>query len=294
MREPTRAERELATREVSECVFDGHIEQAPSAQLVAIWQRARATWPSVALSAATFAAHLAQHVPPDATSDALAQINTADLYLACACAMGDPHALEAFEEHCLGGLDRALGRLRFSADVIAEVKQRVRCRALVADGGRPRIAEFGGRGALRAWVRVLGVREALRVTRRSHREAAVPDAERLQAIAMQDAGLDDMNRGYRRTFAQAFDRALRTLPARDRTLLRQHVLDGLTVDQLGALYRVHRATAARMLERARQRVLAATRASMRAELDVGSTELSSILRTIRSRLDITLRGLRRR
>jgi len=77
-------------------------------------------------------------------------------------------------------------------------------------------------------------------------------------------------------------------------MLRQHVLDGLTIDQLSALYRIHRATAARTLERARRTILAATRDHMQAELDVSSTELSSILRAIRSGLEVTLRELRRR
>src|ERR1044071_7693844 len=134
--------------------------------LLDIWQRARATWPSVELSAETFLAHLARHLPADEPAmDAVAQINAADLYLACACAMGDAHAVAAFEEHCLRGFDRALARLRVTPDAVAEVKQRIRCRLLVADRGRARIADFAGRGSLRAWVRVMGVREALRLTR---------------------------------------------------------------------------------------------------------------------------------
>lgn len=76
-------------------------------------------------------------------------------------------------------------------------------------------------------------------------------------------------------------------------MLRQHVLDGMTIGQLGALYRMHRTTTARTLEQARRFLLAATRSHMRAELDVSSTELDSILRLIRSRLDGSLRGLRR-
>ena len=92
---------------------------------------------------------------------------------------------------------------------------------------------------------------------------------------------------------RAFDVALRSLPAREQTLLRQHVIDGLTIDQLGALYHVHRATAARSLERARQAILAATREQMMGKLRVRSSELDSILRLIRSKLEVSLHGLRR-
>lgn len=262
--------------------------------LAELWRSARAAWPSVELGADAFIAHLARHLPEDAAaSDDLAQVNVADLYLACACATGDVHAIEAFEQHCLDGVNRALARLGFDADAIAEVKQRIRCRVLLADHGPPRILEYRGRGALRAWVRVIAVREALRKIRRSDREIEIEDVDKLQAFVTASA-LEHEKQSYRRVFSEALDRALRALPSRDRTMLRQHVLDGMTIDQLGALYRVHRTTAARTLDRARRFLFAATRAHMRAALDVSSAELNSILRLIRSRLDISLRGLRRR
>jgi RNA polymerase sigma-70 factor, ECF subfamily len=262
--------------------------------LAELWRSARAAWPSVQLGAEVFMAHLARHLPADAAaSDDLAQVNVADLYLACACATGDVHAIEAFEHHCLDGVNRALARLGFDADAIAEVKQLIRCRVLLADKGPPRILEYRGRGALRAWVRVIAVREALRRIQRSDREIEIDDVDKLQAFVTA-SGLEREKQSYRKVFSEALDRALRALPNRDRTMLRQHVLDGMTIDQLGALYRIHRTTAARTLDRARRFLFASTRAHMRAVLDVSSTELNSILRLIRSRLDVSLRGLRRR
>ena len=258
-----------------------------------IWRSARAAWPSVELGADAFIAHLTRHLPAHAVAtDSLAQLNVADLYLACACAAGDGQAIEAFERHCLDGVNRALARMGFDADRISEVKQLIRCRVLLADRGPPRILEFTGRGALRAWIRVIAVREALRMTRRADREIEIDDIDKLQAFVTA-TGLEHEKQSYRHAFNEALDRALRALPSRDRTMLRQHVLDGMTIDQLAALYRMHRATAARTLERARRLILAATRAHMRTDLDVSSAELDSILRLIRSRLDVSLRGLRR-
>jgi RNA polymerase sigma-70 factor (ECF subfamily) len=95
-------------------------------------------------------------------------------------------------------------------------------------------------------------------------------------------------------FQQAFSAALCGLSARDQTWLRQHVIDGLSIDQLGALYHVHRATAARHLQRIRVAVLAATRERLGSRLQVRPSELDSILRLIRSRLHVTLRWLVRR
>jgi RNA polymerase sigma-70 factor (ECF subfamily) len=264
--------------------------------LAEVLRTARAAWPSVELDDDVFIAHLAQHLPEGVPLEAaLRQTNTDDLYLACACAQGDLRAIAAFESHCLGVVDSAVSRHGVGSDIVAEVKQAVRERALVGDSGPPRIAGFSGRGDLRGWVRVMATRESILLAKRARREMTEDDEELLHAfVTPGDAELDRAKQEYAGEFKRAFDAALHSLPAREQTLLRQHVIDGLSIDQLGALYHVHRATAARNLERARQAVLAATRAQMMGRLKVRPSELDSILRLIRSKLEITLRGLVRR
>jgi RNA polymerase sigma-70 factor, ECF subfamily len=261
--------------------------------LAEIMRSAQAAWPTVELAPELFIAHIARHLPEGVPVEtALRQMHTDDLYLACACAKGDIRAIAAFDTHCMSVVESAVSRHRVSSDVAAEVKQLVRERALVGDSGPPRIAGFSGRGDLRGWVRVMATREAMLLSRRARRETPVDDEELLYAfVTPGDAELEQAKSRYRDEFKQAFDVALRSLPARDQTLLRQHVIDGLTIDQLGALYRVHRSTAARNLERARQAVLAATRAQMQNRLHVRTTELDSILRMIRSKLEVSLRAL---
>jgi len=263
--------------------------------LAEILRSAAAAWPTVELAPELFVRHLARHLPEGVPLEAaLRQMNTDDLYLACACAEGDLRAIAAFETHCMSVVDSAVARHRTSSDFAAEVKQHVRQRALVRDSGPPRIASFSGRGDLRGWVRVMATRESIVLARRTHREQPIDDEELLQAfVTPGNTELDEAKRQYRDEFKRAFDTALRSLPAREQTMLRQHVLDGLTIDQLGALYHVHRATAARNLERARQAVLAATRDQMMGKLRVRSSELDSILRLIRSKLEVSLRGLGR-
>jgi RNA polymerase sigma-70 factor (ECF subfamily) len=65
------------------------------------------------------------------------------------------------------------------------------------------------------------------------------------------------------------------------------VIDGLGIDQIAAIYHVHRATAARQLNQARAALVEATRERMRAALRISEPELESILRMIMS--DVTLR-----
>jgi RNA polymerase sigma-70 factor (ECF subfamily) len=272
------------------------VEDSVGPRLDEIIRSARVAWPTVKLSPEQFVSHLARHIPAnDAIESTLARMHTDDLYLACACALGEKNAIFIFEQHCLAGLEGALRRYRGCSDLIEEVKQRVRDRALVGDPGPPRIHGYSGRGDLRGWVRVMAMREAIDLVRRSCREAPIDDDIPLHAFVTPGGGdLEHAKRYYSEEFKQAFSAALRDLSARDRTLLRQHVIDGLSIDQLGALYHMHRATAARNLQRARGALLDATREQLASRLAVGPRELDSILRLVRSRLEVTLRELVRR
>lgn len=261
-----------------------------------IIRAARLAWPAVDLSSEQFVAHLARHLPAGTRVEiALEQMHTNDLYLARACALGDRNAIDAFEQYCVTDLEYVVSRHRAFSDLAAEVKQRVRERVLVGNAGPPRIDGFSGRGDLRGWVRVLAVREAIGVVRRSHRETSIDDDAQLHAfVTLGDPGVEQLKACYVEEFKQAFSAALRGLSPRDQTLLCQHVIDGMTIDQLGVLYRMHRATAARNLQRVRREVLVAIRTRLASRLEVRPSQVDSILRLVRSRLDVTLRWLARR
>jgi RNA polymerase sigma-70 factor (ECF subfamily) len=264
---------------------DDAIEKA----LVEIVSQARAAWPGVALSDEVFLGHLAGKLAADEpVLEALRKLHTADLYLACGCAHGDPDALARFDEHYLGTLDRALAKLGTAPDVIADVKQELRWLLLVGDRGAPKIATYSGRGQLRSWVRVVGVHNALARGRKAQREIPLEEDRLIEALPTGDPQLEQLKRFYRGAFTSAFNDALRRLPDRERTVLRQQLLDGLSIDQIGAVYRVHRATAARWLEQARQSVLATTRQLLVERLELAAPELDSILRMIESQLEISL------
>ncbi len=261
---------------------------------------ARAAWPDVEVPAERFVAYLAARLH-DGDGDGadlgarLGGMRVADLYLACACAQGDARALEAFERRCLDVVDTALATMKMSREAVQEVKQIVRRLLLVADGHPPRIVEYAGRGDLRGWVRVTATREALRVLRRNRREVPL-EAEALERAipAGADAQLEYLKAVYRGEFRAAFRDAMAALSERERNLLGHQFSDGLTLDQIAALYRVHRATIARWLGRARTRLLRGTRAALRARLGVQVTELDSIMRLIESSLDVTLPPMLRR
>jgi RNA polymerase sigma-70 factor (ECF subfamily) len=98
---------------------------------------------------------------------------------------------------------------------------------------------------------------------------------------------------YREAFRAAFRAALAALSARDRNLLRMHLIDELTIDQIAALHRTHRATAARWLAAARDQVAREVRRDLMKQLGADPFEADELLQWIRSRVELSLSGLAR-
>ncbi len=74
-------------------------------------------------------------------------------------------------------------------------------------------------------------------------------------------------------------------------MLRYHFLQGLNIEQIGAIHSVHRATVARWLASLRKDLLESTREALARRLDVGDAEVESIMRLIRSQLDASIERL---
>jgi RNA polymerase sigma-70 factor (ECF subfamily) len=73
--------------------------------------------------------------------------------------------------------------------------------------------------------------------------------------------------------------------------LRQHHVDGLTLDELAGVYRIHRATLARRLAAAREKLAAHTRRILLQRFGLGRKELDSLMVLVRSHLDVSMRTL---
>ena len=106
----------------------------------------------------------------------------------------------------------------------------------------------------------------------------------------QDPELSYLKQHYRSEFTECVSRALDTLAAKDRTLLKYRFADGLGIDAIGKIYGVHRATAARWLAKARQAFLDGVSEQLGRKFAVSEPEYQSILRLVRSRIDIDLGG----
>ncbi|WP_369945765.1 sigma-70 family RNA polymerase sigma factor [Vitiosangium sp. GDMCC 1.1324] len=253
----------------------------------------RTAWPTVTLAPESFARHLARHLPAEgAPADALRQLHAADLYLACACAQGEPQALQHFERHILQKVPARLGQL--PAATLDEVLQVLRQRLLLGVGGAaPKIADYSGRGPLRGWVRIVAARIAGELSSRDGRQelfSEPPEAlERM--LSPDDPEREVLRADSREALTESLQVALAALSERERALLRLHHLHGLTMDKLATMYGEPRSSVARHVAQARERLLKLTRRELGARLKLDGRELESLLGLVQSRLDLSLNRL---
>jgi len=264
-------------------------------RLAAIIDEAKAALGEFEASDDGFAAHLGGVLQADATHESLTRLRAADLYLAYGCAAGEQVALEAFEAEFGRDIDLAIarsGNVNLGKD---EFRQLVRNKLFVAAvGRRPKIADYAGRGDLSSWVRVTALRMIVDLVRQHAGDREVPlEAEALGAIPApgDDPELDYIQRVYKSEFRDALTAGFNRLTPRERNLLRHQVLHGLNIDQVGALYRVHRTTAFRWIEKARKSLLQQTREALKQQLHVGSGEFLSIMRVVQGDLDVSVRRI---
>lgn len=214
-----------------------------------------------------------------------------DLAVACACMNGSLDAIELLQGSHMRALDPHLRKLGLEPAAIEDVKQTLLRQLLVGQDGPPRLLQYDGRGALGAWLRVSAVRHGLKVLRSRKRTDLLGDEDaKLEAVASaSDPESSYMKAAFREIFREAFKEALGTLEPKERNIVRQSLIDGLSIDELGELYGVHRATAARWLHAAKERIMLETRARFAAKSRASQTECDSMFRMISSHLDLSIR-----
>ncbi len=221
---------------------------------------------------------------------ALSQVHVEDLALTFRCARKDEGAMASLERDNFDIIDVALARMPDAAAHSSEITQQLRQRLFMGDGDRPpSIAQYAERGDLRSWLRVAAVRCAIDVLRIQRREIGLGDRllEDLTAPGV-DPEIDHLKRLYHAEFKKAFEDVLASLSSRDRNVLRYHLLQQLNIEQIGVIHDVHRSTVARWLASLRKTLLVSTRQALARRLSVGSDEVESIMRLIRSQLDASI------
>lgn len=258
--------------------------------LQALWTRGRDAFPAVALTPASFVEFVARHATADARDLAgLSALHADGLYLACAYGSGDAQANEHIEREYMADVRRALERSGAASAQIADIQQELRHSLLEMRAPAATRRAYGGRGDLSAWLRLCAVRRCVAQQKREARERPLVD-EGEGLLLRQDPSQDlrHLIAQYKEPLQASLTQALTLLSSRERNLLRSHFLQRLSIDQIAALYGVHRATAARWILRAQDRLSEETRRLFLSQTPVRSESYASLTEALRSQLSINL------
>ena len=159
-------------------------------------------------------------------------------------------------------------------------------------GPEAKIATYRGHGPLGAWVRVCAVRLALELKESAERRCD-DEAGLLDNLVSREANpeLLAVKAQHRDTFRAALEEGFAGLALREKTLLRMHFLDDMGIDEIGIVFHVHRATVARWLVAIRRRLLQQLCSKVALDLRASSSEFVSLMRLVRSDVQISLQRL---
>jgi RNA polymerase sigma-70 factor (ECF subfamily) len=258
----------------------------------ALLRSARARWPEVELDVRVFSQYLRERLPLGDGSNVHptpVEERVACVYLCCACVLGDEVACRAFNRSYAGVIRGAIARIERDPEFVEELAQHFLGRLLV--GPEPRLKHYKGRGNLAAWLKVAASRAALDAKRkRVHFEDVAAHSIPEAAASMSPESLL-FCRAHAQDALDALAKAAARLLPKQRSLLRMHYVDELSIDDIGAVHSVHRATAARWLEQARALLESTVDEVLAHEYGLDSAEIASLVHGSRDGLEEALRGL---
>lgn len=210
-----------------------------------------------------------------------------EIALAQAISNGDPVALRTFETRYLAPVRSTLRAMSINDADIADIEQVVRLKLLVGDGQDARLVGYAGQGKLGGLVRVAAVREALSLLRRRKITSSEDWLDELSSPD-DDPALVQLKTRHRVAFKEAFEEAVRRLSPREHTLLRLHLVRHQSIDQVGSIYGIHRATAARWIDAAKRSLRTLTNAVLAERFDLRGPELERVVELIESRIELSI------
>ena len=260
-------------------------------ELAVACARGRAAFAQIALDDRRFVRHLARVVKRESRdAGVLSALAIEDLYLACACLEGDAAAAATFRARYRPAIHEAVSGIVSPADAEDVREQFVQDLFVGTESGGPKIASYSGKASLVRWVGVAARRAALMWLRKNQAEGRVRRAVAVETAAKDDPSAESayIKERYRGEFERALTEALRRLPERDRVVLRLSLVNGVSADKIGTMFKVSQSTVSRWLSAARSTLLDDVKETLRRRLDASSDELASLARMVASRLDLTL------
>jgi RNA polymerase sigma-70 factor (ECF subfamily) len=250
------------------------------------YQLGTEAWPSVHLSRDRFDA-LCKSA---GVGEAALRARPEEIYLAYAAGDAELKALTLLDENFIARLSDRLRRWGTASDVADDVLQTVRERLFV--GQPPRIRDYDGSIPLASWIRIIGVRVAIDLHRAQSPPSRTGQFLPVEAADSMVVGTDTATLLAKVEYKARFEAALRAelanLSPRVRTVFHLHVLEGLSLEEIGRRHGVHRVTVARWVWGASDAVLAGLRRTFKDNFGVIPQELDSLINAMRSQLSVGL------
>lgn len=247
-------------------------------------------WPDLNVDSRELVGYLAERqVVPETLTPAIA----ADLFLAFACFVKVPTAVQLFQTAYDPIVVATARRLDRSGALVDELRQRVHELLFVGSSrAAPKIGEYRGRGPLSAWLRTCTKRVGLRLVRTSAPEVLMTrDALADEISDVCDQELSLLKDHYGELFRQELVRSLNELPARDRMLLQLHLVAGLSTTRIAKMYHLNQSSISRQLQRTAATIFARVKERIHARLGVETADLESLIDLARSHIELTLSSL---
>lgn len=255
----------------------------------------QARWPPISVAPEAFVSFLARQLSAESLHvDALPRLHIGDLFLTCALWLGSPIAQAIFQREYMPRIRRALLKHGTSEDIICDAQQSLF--QLLLEAREPGMTSrgYGGRGELVSWLCTCAIRE---LGHRRKREERLRSLDEIADEVLLEVGrgpeLDVMRRDLKNRLRAALEQALAELSSRERNVLRYHFLSGHSIDTIGDIYRVHRATAARWLARAQKHIVERTRELFMNQAQIQADSLPHVWNLIASKLSLSLGSLLR-
>jgi RNA polymerase sigma-70 factor (ECF subfamily) len=217
-----------------------------------------------------------------------------ELCLVAGCLEGLRPALDAFDQRMLRPVVAAMNDRLLRGLGRDELAQQIREKLLVPVNGTLRLQGWGGRSPLVAWVRAVATRLALDA-RDAHGKEALEDEQTEALIARLPAEgnpeLSALQASHKSQLTTALRQAVRRLPRRERTVLRLHVFQGLSTEQLGRVFHADGSTVRRWIQGARETVLEGVRQALRERFELSVSQVDSVVRGVDGGITLSLSAL---
>jgi RNA polymerase sigma-70 factor (ECF subfamily) len=286
----------LSVQRLARVVYDKRAMGAPASlqsTLDAVADAAAAAWPAFRLERGAFQQRLLAGIDPatEGAREALLQLHAADLYLAMACDLGIAQAIEAFAIGYLARVDAYLKRFGNSTIRPEDVRRELEDTLLFGRAGTPaRIGQYAGRGPLERFVARAARNAALSMLRARPPAKDANDLDELAShlAAPFEGHTDVIAARYEEVVRDALRASLAVLDRRQRTIVRLHLLQGVSLTQIARMLQVHQSTVSRAFAAASVVIYDGVRRHLQDRKGMSDSEMQSIVRDVRHRIDASL------